>query len=98
MGGRYPAFLDAEVLGHPLADALDDAAVYLPLVHDGVDDGADVVGSDEPVQLYVSRLRVDLDLGDLGHKAADVVRRRALNLTRHCYRASTGPDHHVARR
>ena len=69
--GHAPV-LDAQLLHQRVADALDEAAVDLPLVADRVDDLADVVGGGEVEQLDLARLRVDRDLGDLDGEAGDL--------------------------
>ena len=67
---------DETVLAHQLllqteADAHHGAAVDLPLVADGVDDGAGVVDGGELRQPYLAGLLVDLNLGDLRAVAGD---------------------------
>ena len=66
--GDAPVF-EQQLLHERVADALDEAAVDLPLVADGVDDLARVVRRREVEQLDLARLRVDRDLGDLHREA-----------------------------
>ena len=65
VGRRDVPVLDDELLHQRIADALNNPAVDLPLMPQFVDDGANVLRSDEARQRNLAGLLIDFNLGHL---------------------------------
>src|SRR5262249_30066494 len=63
----HAAVIDHHLFGHGEADALDEGSLYLALRGGRVDDRPAVPSGAHVEHLELTRLRVDLHLGHLGH-------------------------------